>query len=172
MEEEMEQTLTFPQGSEDEHSAEMLKISSQEAEQEITAALESIIEEEVDSIDFVDLYQELQALERRVIVQSFHIQQAKLEEVGSMPVGEMTVAELPQEEVEKQFSEKTAELDFAVEYPLSATKRDKYGRGYWAYIPTEKIEVQQRRMETKSQPVEQLEEVIEEIIKLMSSSTE
>jgi hypothetical protein len=35
----------------------------------MTAALESAVEEEEDNIDFVDLYEELEALERRVIVQ-------------------------------------------------------------------------------------------------------
>jgi hypothetical protein len=46
MEEEMEQTLTFSQGAEDEHSIEWLKIFSQEVEQKITAVLEAIEEEE------------------------------------------------------------------------------------------------------------------------------
>jgi hypothetical protein len=91
----------FSQGEEEEHSTELLKIFSQEVETEMTAALESTVEEEADNMDFVDLYQELEALERRVMVQSLHIRQAKMEEVGSMPAGEMAVAELPQEEVEQ-----------------------------------------------------------------------
>jgi hypothetical protein len=78
-EEEKEQTLMFSPAEEEEHSTELLKIFSQEDEQEMTAALESAAEEEADNIDFVDLYEELEALERRVIVQSMHIQQAKLE---------------------------------------------------------------------------------------------
>jgi hypothetical protein len=36
----------------------------------MTAVLEPATEEEADNIDFVDLYEELEALERRVIVQS------------------------------------------------------------------------------------------------------
>ena len=40
----------------------------------MTIALESIVEEEAYIIDFVDLCEELEALERRVIVQSMHIQ--------------------------------------------------------------------------------------------------
>jgi hypothetical protein len=41
MEEEVEQTLMFSQEEEDEHSTEWLKIFSQEAETEMTAALEA-----------------------------------------------------------------------------------------------------------------------------------
>jgi hypothetical protein len=68
----------------------------------MTAALELAAEEEADNMDFVDLYEELEALERRVMVQSLHIQQVKLEtdggayqpeewleEVGDMPTQEM-----------------------------------------------------------------------------------
>jgi hypothetical protein len=57
----------------------LLKIFSQEAEQEMTTTLKPVEEEEVDSMDFVDLCEELEALERRVIVQSQNIQQIKLE---------------------------------------------------------------------------------------------
>jgi hypothetical protein len=39
-------------------------------------------EEEVDNMDFAELYEELEAQERRVIVQSIHIQQAKFETDG------------------------------------------------------------------------------------------
>jgi hypothetical protein len=69
----MEQTLTFSEGAEDEHSIEWLKSFSQEAKQDITAVLEAIKEEEeeeqeqeqeeTDNIDFVDLYEELESLE-------------------------------------------------------------------------------------------------------------
>ena len=61
-------------------------------------------------------------------------------------------------------------MEFAAEWPLSATKRDKYSRGYRADLPIEKTEVRQRRLHTKSQPLEQLDEVIEEIRRLMLSS--
>jgi hypothetical protein len=85
---------------EDEHSLEWLKIFGKGVEQKVTVVLETteIVEEEVDNIDFVDLYQELEALENRVMVQRLNIQQAKLEagsgtyqpgeklkETGSMP---------------------------------------------------------------------------------------
>jgi hypothetical protein len=70
----------------------------------MTAVLKPAEEEEADNMDFVDLCEELEALERRVIVQSQHIQQIRLEtdgayqpkeqleEAGDMPAGEMTEA--------------------------------------------------------------------------------
>jgi hypothetical protein len=137
----------------------------------------------VDNMDFVDLCEELESMERRVMVQSLHIQQAKLEEdsgtyqpqekleeARSMPAGEMAATELGQEEAEQQLSDKTEELNFATEWPLSNTKRNKDSVGDQANLPTKKTEVQQRRLHTKSQPVEQLDEVIEEIRRLMLSS--
>ena len=68
----------------EENSAESLEFFSQDVEQEMTTALESAVEEEADSIDFVDLCEELESLERRVVVQSMHIQQAKLEAYGGL----------------------------------------------------------------------------------------
>jgi hypothetical protein len=41
----------------DEHSKEWLKIFIQEAKQEMTVALKPVVEEEADSMDFVDLYE-------------------------------------------------------------------------------------------------------------------
>jgi hypothetical protein len=79
----LEQMLEASQAEEgDEHSEEWLKIFSQEAEKEKTAALELAAEEakeETDNMSFVDLCEEIEALERRVIVQGMHIQQVKLE---------------------------------------------------------------------------------------------
>jgi hypothetical protein len=93
----------------------LLKIFSQGVEQEMTAALEPAAEEEADNIDFVELYEELEALERRVNMQSRHIQQVKLEtgggayqpgeqleEVGVEPTQEeLTEANLSEEKVEQ-----------------------------------------------------------------------
>jgi hypothetical protein len=45
----------------------------------MTAALEPAAEEEADNMNFVDLCEELEALEKRVMVQRLHIQQ-KLED--------------------------------------------------------------------------------------------
>jgi hypothetical protein len=64
----------------EEHSEEWLKFFSQEAEQEITVECEPTTEEEAtDSMDLVDLCEELEALERRVKMQRHLIQQVKLE---------------------------------------------------------------------------------------------
>jgi hypothetical protein len=81
--EEMEQILKSSHvGEAEENSTEFLKIFIQEAEQEMTAELNPAAEEETYNMDFVDLCEEFEALEKRVIVQSRHIQQVKLEEDG------------------------------------------------------------------------------------------
>jgi hypothetical protein len=49
MEGEVEKTLMFSQGEEDEHSKEWLKIFSQETEQEMNAALKPATEEEANN---------------------------------------------------------------------------------------------------------------------------
>jgi hypothetical protein len=55
----------------EEHSEEWLKFFSQEDEKEITVEYEPIIEERAThNMDFVDLCEELEALERRVKMQS------------------------------------------------------------------------------------------------------
>jgi hypothetical protein len=54
----------------EENSAESLDVFSQEDEQEMTAALGSVVEEGADNIDFVGLCEELEYLERRVVVKS------------------------------------------------------------------------------------------------------
>jgi hypothetical protein len=138
-EEEMEQTLMSTPVEGEEHSAELLKIFSQEAEQEMTVALELTEEEEADNMDFVDLYAEMEALERRVMVQSLHIQQVKLETdrgayqpekrlegVGNMPA---------QEEVEQQLSDETAGLESIAEWQLNATRGDKDNMGDRVDLP-------------------------------------
>jgi hypothetical protein len=61
------------------NSAELLKIFIQEPEHEMIVALELTEEEEADNMDIANLYAELEAIERRVMVQKFHIQQVKLE---------------------------------------------------------------------------------------------
>jgi hypothetical protein len=93
----------------------------------MTTTLEPTTEKEVDNTDSVELYEELEALERRENMQSRHIQQVKLEtcggayhpgdqleEVGVEPTQEeMTKVNLLEEEVEKQLSGETAELKYA-----------------------------------------------------------
>jgi hypothetical protein len=56
------------------HSEEWLNIFSQETERTATWEFVEEEEEEVDNISFVDLYEQIKALERRVKVQGMHIQ--------------------------------------------------------------------------------------------------
>jgi hypothetical protein len=71
--------LTAKEAEEDdEHSEEWLNIFSQEAEKTATWEF-AAEEEEADNICFADLWEQIEALEERVKVQSVHIQQVKLE---------------------------------------------------------------------------------------------
>jgi hypothetical protein len=65
------------QNSEEEHSEELLKIFSQEDELEMTTALELATEKEADDIDFDEMHEELEALEK-----VRHIRQVNLETNG------------------------------------------------------------------------------------------
>jgi hypothetical protein len=72
--------LTAKEAEEDdEHSEEWLSIFGQETEKTATWEFAAAEEEEADNICFVDLYEKIEALERRVKVQGVHIQQVKLE---------------------------------------------------------------------------------------------
>jgi hypothetical protein len=85
--------------------------------------------EEADNICFADLWDQIEALEERVKVQSMHIQQVKLEAEGE-------------------------------------------GMGDHENLPMCRKFLQLRRLQKQSQPLEQLDEVIEEIRRLMSRSAE
>jgi hypothetical protein len=72
--------LTTKEGEEDdEHSEEWLSIFGQETKKTATWEFAAAEEEEADNICFVDLYEQIESLERRVKVQGMHIQQVKLE---------------------------------------------------------------------------------------------
>ena len=62
-----------------EHSVELLKIFSEEAEREITTTSKFAVEEEVENKDFVELCEEFESLESRINMKSSHIQQIKFE---------------------------------------------------------------------------------------------
>jgi hypothetical protein len=162
----------------------LLKILSQEDEQEMNAALNRAAEGETYNMNFVELYEELESLERRVMVQRLHIQQAKLEAYeGAYHLGEqlegfgyipaqeeMTKAKLSEEEDKKQLIDETTGLESAAEWKISATIGYEDTMGDQNNLPFEE-EVQQRRLHKKSQPVEKLDRVIEEIRRLMLRST-
>jgi hypothetical protein len=98
----------------EEHSAELLKNFSPGAEQEMTATLEPATEEEAYNIDFVELYEELESLERRINMKSRHIQQTKLETGGGTyqpreKLEEVGVEPTQEEMTEANLSEEIAE---------------------------------------------------------------
>jgi hypothetical protein len=114
---------------EDEHSEEWLNIFSQEAEKTATWEFAEEKEEGADNISLVDLYEQIEALEERVKVQSVHIQQVKLE-------------------------------------------TDEGGMGDCDDLLMCQKKLQLRRLHEQSQPWEQLDEVIEEIMELMIRSAD
>jgi hypothetical protein len=74
-EEDVALKLTAEEAEEDdEHSEEWLSIFSQETEKTTTWEYAAEEEEEADNICFADLWEQIEALERRVKVQSVHIQ--------------------------------------------------------------------------------------------------
>jgi hypothetical protein len=185
IEEEVEQTLLFSQGAKDKHSTRLLKIFNQEDEAEMTTTLKPIAERELYIIDFIGLCEELESLEKRAIVKSLHIQQIRLETDGGAyqpqeqldgvglekTQGERAATKLSHVEVEKNLSDKTTELNFAEEWPASPTEEGN-NRGDHDDLPTGMTKLQKRRLHTGNQPWEQLDEVIEEIRRLMIRSTE
>jgi hypothetical protein len=100
----------------------------------------------------------------------------RLKRVGDIPTQEeLTKANLSEEEVEQQLDDETTELNSAADWKLDATKGDKDSMGDRVYMPIDKYgekEVQQRRLHKKSQPLEQLDRVIEETRKMMLRSAE
>jgi hypothetical protein len=102
--EELEPTAVAGGG---EISEEWLKFFSQESEKEITVECEPTTKERVaDNMDFVDLCEELEALERRVKMQSQLIQQVKLEIDGKkMQHNEMKEKSQPMDQLDKQIED-------------------------------------------------------------------
>jgi hypothetical protein len=77
--EQVFETTQAEKEEENEHSEEWLNILSQEAEKTVAFELAEEKGEEADNISLFDMYEQIEALERRVIVQGMHIQQVKLE---------------------------------------------------------------------------------------------
>jgi hypothetical protein len=67
--------------------------------------------------------------------------------------------------------DKTAELNFAAEWQVEATEEEN-SMGDLVDLPICREEVQPRRLQKESQPWEQLDEIIEEIRRLMIRSAE
>ena len=92
-------------------------------------------EEDIDNIDFVDLCEQLEALERRVMVQSMHIQHMRLETnggdfavkeqlegVGYIPVRGMATKTLSEMMVEQHISQEGTVEETTTEWTLSTTQ--------------------------------------------------
>jgi hypothetical protein len=94
-----------------------------------------------------------------------------LDEVGVEPVEEMVEASLPERVTEQQVSQEgeTVEKNFATWWKVEATKEED-GMGDLVGLPICREEVQWRRLQKESQPWEQLDEIIEEIRRLMLRS--
>lgn len=170
---------------EDEHSEEWLNIFSQEDEKTVALKLAEVEEEEVDIMSFVDLWQQIETLERRVEVQNMHIQQMRLEpdgggfqseeqleRAGDTPAGEMAEVELPPGEAEQQFSDRTAREEFAARWQIKAIEDEEDSIGDHDDLPICKEKLQQSTLHEQSQPLQQLDEVIKAIRKLMIQSIE
>jgi hypothetical protein len=98
----------------------------------------------------------------------------QLEEDGIQPTQrEMAEASLSEKVTEQQVSQedKTAELNFVVRWQVEATEEED-GMGDLVDLPICREEVQWSKMQKESQPWEQLDEIIEEIIRPMIRSTE
>jgi hypothetical protein len=66
--------------------------------------------------------------------------------------------------------DKTVKLNFAAKWQVKATKGGENHKRDRVDLPTDEEEVQPRRLHKESQPLEQLDEVIEEIRRLMLRS--
>jgi hypothetical protein len=83
----------------------------------------------------------------------------------------MTEANLSEEIVEHQLSDETAELDFVALWKSKATRYEN-NKGDHVDLPIYKEEeLQPRRLHKESEPAKKLDEVIEEIRRLMLRST-
>jgi hypothetical protein len=96
----------------------------------------------------------------------------QLEEAGDMPAEELVEAKLSEKEAEQQLSDRIAELESAAEWQLNATKEEEDGMGDLVDLPICREEVQWSKLQKESQLWEQLDEIIEEIRRLMIRSAE
>jgi hypothetical protein len=135
----------------EEHSEELLRDFSQGAEWVMnTAVLRYAVEDE----------REFQAEEQ-------------LEEAGHTPAKGMAVATLSEEgEAEQQFSKKIAEMESAAGWQVKATRDEEDGMGDHDDLPICRKKLQQRRLHEQGQPGKQLDEMIEDIRRLMLRSAE
>jgi hypothetical protein len=129
----------------EEHSKESLRIFSHGVEQMMTVMLRHAAKDEGE----------------------FQFEE-QLEEAGAEPAEE----KLSKKEVEQQLSDRIAELESAADWQLNAKKEEEDVMGDLVDLPICREEVQWSRLQKKSQPLEQLDKVIEEIRRMMMNSAQ
>jgi hypothetical protein len=165
----LEQISEAAQGEENEHSEEWLNAFSQEAKKKEVAALNLTKKEKEQANRLLTPWEmELEMLEDWMN--------------NPEPVGdyhEQILAEENSEESLRIFSQgdekvmKTAEMNSVVGWQVKATEEEgEHGMGDPGDLPNCNIILQPRRLQKKSQPLEQLDEVIKEIRELMLGSVE
>jgi hypothetical protein len=135
----------------------------------MTAELKPAVKEETDSMDFTNLCKEFEALERRVIVKSRHIQNFKLETCGGayqlqeqleeaqrVSAKELAEANMLAEIVEKKLSEGIAGNEPVEEWKDNAIgEEDNMGD---QYIPfDQQKEVHQSNLHGGSPPMDKMD---------------
>jgi hypothetical protein len=91
---------------------------------------------------------------------------------GTKPIEKMTGINLSEEVVERQFSIETAEVEDATEWQVKAIRDGEDDLGNQHDFPMNKGGMQQDSLQKESQSIEKLDEVVEEIRKLMLESAE
>jgi hypothetical protein len=118
--------------------------------------------------------QMMTAVSRHATEDEAELQSGKmLEEARDAPAGELEEANLSEgKDEQQQLSNETTELESAAEWKIKATRDEEDNMGGLIDLPICREEVQPRRLHQESQPLEQLEEVIEEIKRLMLRSAQ
>jgi hypothetical protein len=96
----------------------------------------------------------------------------KMEEAGAKLAEELAEAKLLEKEAEQQLSDRIEKLESAVEWQLNDTKEKEDGMGDLVDLPICREVVQWSKLQKESQSWEQLDEIIEEIRRLMIRSAE
>jgi hypothetical protein len=187
---EMEQMSEAAQGEEEEHADKMLTPWEKELEmledwlknpepvddcQEQTVMqmlAEEHSKESLRNFSQGDEQMMMTVMPRHAAIDEGKFQsEEQLEEAGIQPAQEeMVEAKLSEGEAEKRLSDQTAELNFVAEWQAEATEEEN-SMGDLVDLPIDKDEeVQLRRLHKESQPLDQLDEVIEGIRRLMLRS--
>jgi len=86
--------------------------------------------------------------------------------------GELATTKLSQEEAEKKLNDKSTKLNFAAQWQVNTTIDGENHKGGRVDLPIDKEEVQSMRLHKENQKLEQLDEVIDNIRRLMLRSVQ